>query len=417
MITKTIDRIKSNPFLQDNIILFIGLFVAGIGGFIYHFVMGRLLGPADYGSLGALLSLAYIFLIILNTTQMGIAQITARLAIEKAQQKIMYMFRKLLFELFIIGLCFIAIYFFFSFLISKYLHVSVASTFIVGIALFFMLLLSIPRGMMQGLQKFFLLSSNNILESFVKLLAGMLFVYLGYGVAGAVGGIVFGYALAFLIGIFHFRSYLSIKRQELSFFNQLYRSTFYLGLVLTSLTLYYTADVLIVKHFFDEIQAGYYAALAIFGKVIFFGSSSIGQVMFPKVVSLHAEKKPHKHLFYKSSFLTLIVIFPILFAYFVFPTLVVQILFGPNFLEIAPLLGLFAIYMTLFCFVYLFAYYFVSLGDNWPFLGVLYFFNVVEIYLLYNFHDSLSQVITLLIVLSLIFLVVLFIKFVRTRDA
>ena len=417
MLKKLFQTIKSNPFLQDNLILFIGLFVAGIGGFIYHFVLGRLLGPADYGSLGALLSLAYIFLIILNTTQMGIADITTRLTLEKADKKITYLFRRLLKALVIIGLVFVAIFLALSSVISRYLHVTYTSVVIVSFALLFIFLLSLPRGMMQGLQRFTLLSSNNILESFIKLFAAVLFVILGYGVAGAIGGIVFGYALAFTVGMYHFRSLFKAEQQAHSFKKPLFDYTFYLGLVLTSLTLYYTLDVLIVKHFFDATQAGYYAALAILGKVIFFGTSSIGQVMFPKVIALHAQNKPHKHLFYKSCLLALLFIFPVLFFYFVFPTFVVTLLFGSQFLDIVPLLGLFGIYMTLFCLIYLFSYYFVSFGKNWIFLLLLFFFNILEIYLLYEFHESLPQVITLLISLSLIFLVILYIKFMRTKDA
>src|SRR3989344_4952944 len=390
MLKKLFQTIKSNPFLQDNLILFIGLFVAGIGGFIYHFVLGRLLGPADYGSLGALLSLAYIFLIILNTTQMGIADITTRLTLEKADKKITYLFRRLLKELVVIGIIFVAVFLALSSLISGYLHVPYMSVFIVSFALLFIFLLSLPRGMMQGLQRFTLLSSNNILESFIKLFAAILFVILGYGVAGAIGGIVFGYALAFIIGMYNFRSLFKTKEQTIPFN---------------------------VKPVFDATQAGYYAALAILGKVIFFGTSSIGQVMFPKVIALHAQKKPHKHLFYKSCLLALLFIFPVLFFYFVFPTFVVTLLFGSQFLEIVPLLGLFGIYMTLFCLIYLFSYYFVSLGKNWIFLLLLFFFNILEIYLLYEFHESLAQVITLLISLSLIFLMILYVKFMRTKDA
>ncbi|MBS3144186.1 oligosaccharide flippase family protein [Candidatus Woesearchaeota archaeon] len=418
MLKKLFQTIKSNPFLQDNLILFIGLFVAGIGGFIYHFVLGRLLGPADYGSLGALLSLAYIFLIILNTTQMGIADITTRLTLEKADKKITYLFRRLLKELVVIGIIFVAVFLALSSLISGYLHVPYMSVFIVSFALLFIFLLSLPRGMMQGLQRFTLLSSNNILESFIKLFAAILFVILGYGVAGAIGGIVFGYALAFVVGMYHFRSLFKTKEQTIPFnVKPVYSSSLYLGFVLIFLTLYYTMDVLLVKHFFDATQAGYYAALAILGKVIFFGTSSIGQVMFPKVIALHAQKKPHKHLFYKSCLLALLFIFPVLFFYFVFPTFVVTLLFGSQFLEIVPLLGLFGIYMTLFCLIYLFSYYFVSLGKNWIFLLLLFFFNILEIYLLYEFHESLAQVITLLISLSLIFLMILYVKFMRTKDA
>lgn len=417
MLQKLFFHIKKSPFLQDNIILFIGLFLAGVGGFLYHFLMGRFLGPADYGSLGALLSVAYIFLIILNTTQMGIARVTAKLLVTQDDHKVSFVFKKLLKVLSVIGFVFLLVYLLISSWLSQYLHVTISSARIVGLALFFILLISLPRGMMQGLQRFFLLSANNILESFSKLLFGVLFVLLGYGVAGAIGSIVFGYALAFVIGLYHFRSFFRTPEHASLFAQQLFHYTFYLGLVLTSLTLYYTLDVLIVKHFFDATQAGYYAALAILGKVLFFGSSSIGQVLFPKVVSLHAAGKPHKHIFYKSSLLALLFIFPVLFLYFVFPTLVVTVLFGSQFLAITPLLGLFGLYMAIFCFVYLFSYYFVSLEKNWLFLLLLFFFNILEVYLLYAFHESLTQIITLLIALSFIFLVLLYIKFLRTKDA
>ncbi len=454
MLQKFLILLKKSPLVRDNLILFVGIFLSGIAGFVYHFVMGRFLGPEGYGVLGVLLSIIYIFLIILNSYQMSIAKFTSRLIVDKEQHKLSYLFYSLrktyLLVAFILALLFILL----APMLSTYLHISRTLLYLVALFPIFIFLLALVRGIMQGSQHFVGLSINHILTEFSKLLFGVLFIYLGYNVFGALAGILVAFIVAFFIGFRTVRPLLRTTPQAFSL-RSLHSYGLSLTLAITSLTLFYTVDVILVKHFFDSVQAGYYAALALLGKVLFFGSSSIGQVMFPKVSVLVHQKKPHKHLLYKSSGLALIFIFPVLFCYFAFPNLVVRTLFGAQFLEIAPLLGLFGIYMTLFCFIYLLTYYFVSLDtkkcpqcgnknfiqkeknivckecnmiiaddiikrsrfSTAQFLGLLFFFNFLQIYLLYNFHESLTQVITIMISLSLIYLIILYGLFTRIHDA
>ena len=87
---------KNSRFIKDNIILFIGSLSAGVLGFIFHFYMGRILGPADYSILGVILSIVYIMGIGLNTLQAGVTKYVSNLNTKKEYSKISYLIDKLI---------------------------------------------------------------------------------------------------------------------------------------------------------------------------------------------------------------------------------------------------------------------------------------------------------------------------------
>ena len=86
-------------------------------------------------------------------------------------------------------------------------------------------------------------------------------------------------------------------------------------------------DVLLVKHYFSDVDSGYYVALSSLAKILFFATVSISQVMFPKVSELYQSGKKHKPLLYKSLLVSLIIIVPSILVFYLFPKLVVTILF------------------------------------------------------------------------------------------
>src|SRR5712691_2278401 len=48
--------IRQNRLVRQNLILFVGGLVAGIGGFVFHAIAGRVLGPAVYGQVAFLIA-------------------------------------------------------------------------------------------------------------------------------------------------------------------------------------------------------------------------------------------------------------------------------------------------------------------------------------------------------------------------
>src|SRR3984893_13485387 len=49
-------QIRQNRLVRQNLVLFMGGLVAGIGGFVYHAIAGRVLGPATYGQVAFLIA-------------------------------------------------------------------------------------------------------------------------------------------------------------------------------------------------------------------------------------------------------------------------------------------------------------------------------------------------------------------------
>src|SRR5437763_4652409 len=50
-------QILRSRLVRQNLILFAGGLVAGIGGFVFHAIAGRILGPAVYGQVAFLIAL------------------------------------------------------------------------------------------------------------------------------------------------------------------------------------------------------------------------------------------------------------------------------------------------------------------------------------------------------------------------
>ncbi len=48
---------RDSKLVRQNLILFLGGFTAGVGGFVYHAIAGRVLGPRLYGEVAALVGL------------------------------------------------------------------------------------------------------------------------------------------------------------------------------------------------------------------------------------------------------------------------------------------------------------------------------------------------------------------------
>ena len=126
--------------------------------------------------------------------------------------------------------------------------------------------------------------------------------------------------------------------------------------------------------------------------------------MFPKVSELNSQNKNTRSLLFKSLLITLILGAIGSLFYYLTPDLVVNLLFGKEYLIIAPLLGFFGIIMTIYSLSYVIAYYNIAL-QRLKFLYLLGSFNILELILIYLFHKTILQVmISLIIVMVLLFL-------------
>ena len=92
IIKKFLKYDKNDSLIRDGIILFTATMIANASGYIYHLGMGRILGPADYGALGAILSLLYILLVPFNVIQTTLSKFVAKFKANDQENKIRYLF-------------------------------------------------------------------------------------------------------------------------------------------------------------------------------------------------------------------------------------------------------------------------------------------------------------------------------------
>src|SRR3989344_5761010 len=89
MIRQKLSLVWNSKLLRDNLVLFLGSFVAGGLGFLYHFYMARILGPEQYGVLGTILSAFYMVNIAFtNTIQAAISRFAVSFWVKKSYSRI-----------------------------------------------------------------------------------------------------------------------------------------------------------------------------------------------------------------------------------------------------------------------------------------------------------------------------------------
>src|SRR3989338_2362407 len=178
--SKLFYHITKSNLIKDNLVLFMGNSLGAFFTFLFHFYMGRKLGPEDYGALGAILALIYLFTIPLTTIQTSIAKFTSSFKSEKKYKEIHYLYKASTKRLLIFGIIATVIFLSLSSLIADYLHISITPLIILSLYIVFSFLLYINRGLLQGLQRFNKFSINLIFEGLIKLVSGVIFVLIGF---------------------------------------------------------------------------------------------------------------------------------------------------------------------------------------------------------------------------------------------
>src|SRR3989344_5346448 len=326
---------KNKILLKDNLTLFLTMFFAYIINYVFHFYVGRTLGPEDYGVFGVLLSIIYIIVMPLMAIQTTLSRYVTELNVKNEKEKLAYLFSKSLKKIGTFGLIISILFIVMSPLLSSFLKIEIISPLIIlGSSILFAFLVPVVRGFLQGVQNFKILGLTFIIESFSKIFFGIPLVFLGLGVNGAIAGFALSFFLPLIVLLYFVKNLFKERKMKFDT-SGVYKYSFPVLIMLLALTGLYTWDVVLVKRFFDPIEAGQYAALSLFGKIIFFATLSISMVMFPKILELNSQNKESLPLLFKSIIITLFLGGTASFIYFLIPKFIVAMLFGEEYLIIS----------------------------------------------------------------------------------
>lgn len=405
---------KKRSLFKEGGFLMIAVVFGNLLAYIFQVYMGRVLGPAEYSVLGSLTSVFYIISIPISTLTTVVSKFTAQYKGGGEYSKVRAFFLVALKKVVSYGIVVVAVFLALTPFISKFLNLdSNIPLLLLGITLLFSLLLTVSRGTLQGLQMFNQLSLNIILEGSVRLFAGVVLILLGLGVNGAVLSYGVTYSLAFFISFIPLRFIFREKSVGISIPN-FYKYSAYVFITFACLTLMTNLDVVLVKHFFSPDLAGYYNVASLLSKVPYFISVALVSIIFPKVSELNFSNKPHKHIFMKSVFFVGSLSVMVGVTYMLFPSQIINLFFGQQYIKAAEFLGLFGIAMALFSTSMILLFYNLAL-ENMAVVKAVVLAAVLEVLLLIFSNGTLKMIVLDLLLTSFV-LLVLIIIFARRKN-
>ena len=416
MLKKIFKKLRQDEMLKDGSILFFGTLIGSILNFIFHFYTGRALGPSDYGVFSALLGIAYLAAVFTNTVQTGVANVVARFTGTDASGSIKDLAIRSLKKLILVGFVATIVLAAISPLVASFLHIRTENVLVLSPIVFFLIIMPLNRGLLQGLQRFKALSINVSSEGVFKLLGAFVFItLLGWRVNGATLAFISAAAFPFFLAFFALKPVYSKKVRRIPIdSSEVYKYTLPVFLFLLSATLFFTVDILLVKHFFPSVDAGHYGAASLIGKIVFFAVMPLSQVMFSKVSKIKRNTKDARRLLKKTLVLSVLVGVSGSTLYFLVPRFIINFMFGSDFLDISNILGLFGIVMMLYAIMYALAMFLLAIRKSHFIFGLL-FLNIGEIVLIWLFHETLFMVLFQLLITILLMVLFLFYVISKTR--
>lgn len=349
-----------HPLFAGSFIMIFGSNAVSFLNYLYHLVMVRMLGPVHYGELAAILSVVGLLGVIPGSLNLVIIKYVSSAKDGEVKALILWFKNKILAGSIVFSLIILIL----SPFISSFLKMNtIIYLMLVAIVFFFSTQSLFNRSILQGLLKFREMVFSLLLENGTKLLLSILFVFLGFEVGGAMAG----FTVASLLGWYITSILITNKGKESKIrinSKRIFLFTVPVLIQSVAVTSLYSADVILVKHFFSSYEAGIYATLSTLGKIIFFGAGPIGAVMFPLVSKRNTEKATHEKIFLYSFAATIFLSTGVLLIYWLFPDIPIKLLFGAKNLMAAPLLVWFGIFMSIFTLSTLLISYGLALGKT-----------------------------------------------------
>lgn len=430
---RLVQRLTANPLLTGSTFFFISTTLVNGGNYLFNLILGRWLGPALFADVSIIITLFLFFTFITAGFQQTAAKFAATYSASLSptdpqytvpphsrQAKLFALWRWLNRRSWVIGLLCALLVGGAATFWQTFFHTTSAWIFVIfAIGLPFYFVQGIDRGLLQGQMHFGRLALTYQVEMWVRLLVGLLLVMVGWAAHGAVLGLTLSIVATWIVArtvgnsLRHdptIRGTFSSPDQHATLAPAEQRALLAFALpvliVETSLILINNSDVLIVKRFFDSVSAGHYAALALVGRIVFFGTWSVVLTLFPLVAQKEQRREAHRHLLWTALGMVFTVSAIIVAGTALVPNLIIQILFGAAYLPIAPLLWLYALATALFALSNVVINYHLALGHRTGAVLALAA-GACQVVMLIVFHATLYQVVLIQIYLMALLLLLL----------
>ncbi|MCX6739597.1 MAG: oligosaccharide flippase family protein [Candidatus Parcubacteria bacterium] len=354
---KILNIFLRDKFLQNSFVLIAGNIIAGFLGYLFHLLVSRKLSIQSYGELQTLSSLLNILAVptvAINFFIIRHSSVFYERQDYKSNSKFYHWLNK---NIIILTLVFSAILIILMPFLKSYLRLNeYRSLWIIILIMALGILASTPKGILNGWQDFKNLSIYNISGASIKLLCGVTLVFIFSTVASALLGVLAGALFCYIYLVIIIKKTSQPVKEVMGSentnrifdsYNMIREVKKYLlpicffSLFLSLLTSF---DMLMVKNLTNPDVAGFYGAFNILSKIIFWASSSVVLVVLPMACAKNSIKEHlSKRILISANALIFLICISGLGAYFFFPEIIINLLFGSKYLPLAGNLWAFAL--------------------------------------------------------------------------
>lgn len=274
----------------------------------------------------------------------------------------------------------------------------------VGAAVLATLPLPVAWGGLQGLERFGMLGSSQLLYGTLKLLAGVILGALGFGAAAIVFGVAIATLLAFTASLWPLRPYLSAgvrrARSSLRLFDAYTRGAAAILILIAALT---NLDLIAARVFLEDSIAGDYAAISVASRSLLLLPLIATTVLFPRVATLRDLTAERSHLLGGLAAVGVLAVIPMV-LFFAIPGELIEIGFGADYVSGADWLGPLAVAMLIYALAEVYMFHFLALGRvryGWVLAGG----QALQLALLAFLHGTVEQIIAAQIATAAVILI------------
>lgn len=404
----TLNFKKIDSFARDNLIVFTGISVSNFFNLLFQLLIAYKLAPVDFAAFNCLLAIYTIVSSPLATIQPAVARYCSEFNCLGQTHKLRLLLAGLWKRnLILAGVTLLVTLLFSSQILSTFKIYSPASGYILAVLLAISWLLPVLAGGVQGLQYFGWFSLSAVTAGVFKFLAAIIFLALGYKIAGALGALLFSAVVGIIISYLPLhKTITAVYEKEDIGYKSFFAYLFPLFIANFLLSIIVTLDMVLVKYYFSPQDSSFYALAQMIGKIFLFLPTAITLVMFVKVSGLKANKMGTLVTLKRSLSYACILSSLAVISYNLFPVFFLKMLTGKAYAESIFLGRLFSVSMSFYTLSTILSSYFLSLKDFF-FLKYLVFFAISQSLLIIFFHNSLATVQIIMCVNSIALFIIL----------
>jgi O-antigen/teichoic acid export membrane protein len=405
---QTAKRIIKHPLIYGSSIVVIGGLLANFFNFLFNLFMSRNLTVADYGTLASIISLITFPALIVSAMIPLIVSFSGSYFAQGKLDMIRGLYLKVFRFLLILGFIIFIFFLINISIISNFFHIQNMTILVITDIMIFISFISVVNGALLqaklafGYQIFLQLSG-----AIIKFLFGIILVFMGFSVTGAISSTLIAALFIYIASFYPIRFIFNKKLIARSTINtkELFAYGIPSAITLLGLTSFISTDLILVKHFFNPESAGIYAGMSLIGKVIFYISYPIGSVMFPLIVRKHSRNEDFNNTFKLSLFLVFLPSVILTLFYYLFPKFsILFFLKKDEYLAAIPYLGLFGIFISLYCLLFIIANFYLSIKKTIISLPII-IGAILQIILISIYHEDYQQIIAISIIITFLLVV------------